>query len=186
MVGNPVAGQNGGALPLWMGEPSPSPCSGGGMSLRRSVLALGLLLGAFVSHASSQAAPRPQPYCIRGVSLDSAGERKANLLLRDGTITAVLDESAPTPAGTRVIEGAGLICLPGFLDAYSRQGCTVPQPVKDQDVPPNELADASIDMRLANRKGIQPAFRASLALAITKDQSEAWRRSGFGTVLVAP
>jgi imidazolonepropionase-like amidohydrolase len=120
------------------------------------------------------------------VSLDRAGERKATLVLRDGAIAAVLDEAAPAPPGTRVIDGAGLLCLPAFLDAFSRQGCTVPQPVKDQDVPPNELADAGIDMRLANRKGVQPAFRTVEALAFTKEQSEAWRKSGFGAVLVAP
>jgi imidazolonepropionase-like amidohydrolase len=163
------------------------------MRLRRSVLgsplgsillwSLGLALS---TPAGAQAAPRPQPYCIRGVALDRTGERKATLVLRDGTISAVLDEAAPAPPGTRVIEGAGLLCLPAFLDAYSRQGCTVPQPVKDQDLPPNELADAGIDMRLANRKGIQPAFRAAEALAIPKEQSEAWRKSGFGALLVAP
>jgi len=156
------------------------------MRLRRPVLACGLGLGILAAPLGSQAAPRPQPYCIRGVSLDRAGERKATLVLRDGAVAAVLDEAAPAPPGTRSIEGAGLLCLPVFLDAYSRQGCTVPQPVKDQDLPPNELADAAIDMRLANRKGIQPAFRAVQALAIPKDQSEAWRKSGFGALLVAP
>lgn len=167
------------------------PCSTRGMRLRLQVSSRMLLcgiagLGAPSTLAAAQAAPRPQPYCIRGVSLDRAGERKGTLVLRDGAIAAVLDEAAPAPPGTRVIEGAGLVCLPAFLDAYSRQGCTVPQPVKDQDVPPNEQADAAIDMRLANRKGIQPGFRAVEALAITKEQGEAWRKSGFGAVLVAP
>lgn len=156
------------------------------MRLRCPVLVWVLGLGVLSSPAGSQAAPRPQPYCIRGVSLDRASERKGTLILRDGAIAAVLDEAAPAPPGTRVIEGAGLLCLPAFLDAYSRQGCTVPQPVKDQDLPPNVLADAGIDMRLANRKGIQPAFRTVEALAISREQSEAWRKSGFGAVLVAP
>src|SRR5262245_34375551 len=136
------------------------------MRLRRSVLVSCLAPGFLASPAGSQAAPRPQPYCIGAVSLDRAGEHKGTLVLRDGAIAAVLDEAAPAPPGTRVIEGTGLLCLPAFLDAYSRQGCTVPQPVKDQDVPPNPLTDADIDMRLANRKGIQPAFRAVQALAI--------------------
>ena len=143
-------------------------------------------LAVLVVPAGAQAAPRPQPYCIRGISLDRAGERKATLVLRDGAIAAILDEAAPAPPGTRVIDGAGLLCLPAFLDAFTRQGCTVPQPVKDQDLPPNELADAGIDMRLANRKGIQPAFRATQSLALSKEQSEAWRKNGFGTALIAP
>ena len=156
------------------------------MRLRLSAMTWALGLAVLAAPAGAQAAPRPQPYCIRGVSLDRAGERKGTLVLRDGQIEAVLDEAAPAPPGTRVIEGTGLLCLPAFLDAFSRQGCTVPQPVKDQDLPPNELADAVIDMRLANRKGIQPAFRAVEVLALSKEQSEAWRKSGFGAVLVAP
>lgn len=155
------------------------------MSLRRLVLGCAFVLGAAVPLAS-QAGPRPQPYCIRGVFLDRAGTLKGTLVLRDGAIEAVLDEAAPSPPGVRVIEGAGLICLPAFLDAFTRHGCAVPQPVKDQDLPPNESSDVGIDMRLANRKGIQPAFRVASALAITKDQAEAWRRHGFGAALVAP
>lgn len=156
------------------------------MRLRRSVLGGLVALGSLLPHLAAQAAPRPQPYCIRGVSLDRAGTHKGTLVLRDGAIEALLDEAAPPPPGTRVIEGAGLICLPAFLDAYSRQGCTVPQPVTNQDLPPNEQADVGIDMRLANRKGIQPAFRAVEALAIGKELSEGWRKSGFGAALVAP
>ena len=143
-------------------------------------------LGLLPSHAAAQAALRPQPTFVRGVALDRSGETKGSLYLRDGSIVAVLDADAPPPAGTRVVEGEGLFCLPAFLDAYSRQGVTVTPPVKDQDLPPNEQADVGIDMRLANRKGIQPAFLAARALALTKEQSEAWRKSGFGAVLVAP
>jgi len=156
------------------------------MRPRRPGLAWVLALTALAPRGAAQAAPRPQPYCIRGVALDRGGEKKGTLILRDGAIAAILDEAAPPPPGTRVIEGAGLICLPAFLDAYSRQGCTVPQPVKDQDLPPNEQADVGIDMRLANRKGIQPGFRAVEALAIAKEQGEAWRKSGFGAALIAP
>ncbi|MSR63772.1 MAG: hypothetical protein EXS08_15205 [Planctomycetes bacterium] len=156
------------------------------MRLRRPGLAWVLALTALAPRSAAQAALKPQPYCIRGVALDRAGEKKGTLILRDGAITAILDESAPPPPGTRVVEGAGLFCLPAFLDAFSHQGCTVPQPVKDQDLPPNEQADVGIDMRLANRKGIQPGFRAVEALAITKEQSEAWRKSGFGAALIAP
>jgi hypothetical protein len=156
------------------------------MRLRRFVPALACALLAPFSLLAAQAAPRPQPYCIRGVSLDRAGEVKGTLILRDGAIAAILDEAAPAPPGTRVIDGTGLLCLPAFIDAFSQQGCTVPQPRPDQDIAPDLQADVGVDMRLANRKGIQPGFRAVEALAITKDQSEAWRKHGFGAVLVAP
>jgi hypothetical protein len=155
--------------------------------MRLQSFTLGFLaLALLVQVLAAQAPPRPQPYCIRGVALDRAGERRNTLVLRDGSIEAVLDEAAPPPPGTRVIDGTGLLCLPAFLDAFTRQGCSVPQPVTDQDLPPNALADVGVDMRVANRKGIQPAFRAVEALAITKEQGEAWRKSGFGAALVAP
>lgn len=152
----------------------------------RPFVALASLILALASSLAAQASPRPQPTFVRGVALDRSGETKGSLYLRDGAIVAVLDADAPPPAGTRVVEGDGLICLPAFLDAFSRQGVTATPPVKDQDLPPNEQADVGIDMRLANRKGIQPAFLAARALALTKEQSEAWRKSGFGAVLVAP
>jgi len=123
---------------------------------------------------------------VQHVALDRAGTRKATLVLADGAITAVLDEAAPPPPGTRVIDGTGLLCLPAFLDAFSRQGVTVPAPVVDQDLPPDLQADVGIDMRLANRKGIQPVFAVAKALAVPDEQSQAWQKSGFGAALVAP
>src|SRR5687767_10156370 len=111
------------------------------MRLLRLVSACSLAFAPVASPTLAQSSPRPQPYCIRGVALDRSGERKGTLVLRNGAIEAILDEAAPSPAGTRSIDGTGLICLPAFLDAFTRQGCTVPQPVTDQDLPPNVLAD---------------------------------------------
>lgn len=156
------------------------------MRFLRLVSGCSIALLAGLSRLEAQATPRPQPYCIQHVFLDRSCERKGTLVLRSGAIEAILDEAAPPPPGTRVIDGTGLICLPAFLDAFTRQGCTVPQPVADQDLPLNVLADVGIDMRIANRKGIQPAFRAVDALAIPKEQGEVWRKSGFGAALVSP
>lgn len=156
------------------------------MTRLRPFVALASFGLSLVPSLAAQAAARPQPTFVRGVALDRAGERKGSLYLRDGAIVAVLDADAPAPAGTRIIEGEGLLCLPAFLDAYSRQGVTTAPPVKDQDIPPDEQADVGIDMRQANRKGIRPAFQAARGLALTKEQAEAWRKSGFGAVLVAP
>ena len=131
----------------------------------RLFVALAGLCAGLGSHLASQAGTRPQPTFIRGVALDRSAQTKGSLYLSEGSITAVLDAEAPAPPGTRVIEGAGLICLPAFLDAFSRQAVTATPPVVDQDVRPNEQADVAIDMRQANRKGIQPALLAARALA---------------------
>lgn len=153
----------------------------------RLLVSLAGLLAGLAAPLAAQSRPRtPQPYFVRGVALDRAGSTKASLYLKDGAIVAVLEAEAPAPAGTRVIEGEGLICLPAFLDAWARQGLNLTPPVKDQDVPPDAQADVAIDMRLANRKGIQPAFRAVRALALTKELTEGWQKSGFGAALIAP
>jgi hypothetical protein len=155
------------------------------MIRRRLIPGCALILGALTPALHPQAAPRPQPYCIRGVTLGRSGDKRATLLIRNGAIEALLDEAAPAPPGTRVIEGAGLLCLPAFLDAFARQGCAVPQPVQNQDLPPNEQADVGIDMRLANRKGIEPAFHA---VERCPDQGGLGElaQSGFGALLVSP
>jgi hypothetical protein len=134
----------------------------------------------------AQGAERPQPTCVRGVLIGLEGDQRATLVLRDGAIEAVLDGDAPAPPGTRIVEGEGLRCVPAFLDAFSRQGLEMRQPVTDQDVPPDVLADVGIDMREANRKGIQPAFQAVEALALAASDSKPWRENGFGSILVAP
>ena len=136
----------------------------------------------------AQTIHRPQPTFVQNVRVDRSAEseQRVSLLLRNGRIEAVLAADADVPPGTRVVDGEGLLCLPAFLDAYTTTGVETPEPVKDQDVPVDTGADIRIDMRLANRKGIQPAFRAVEALAIEAGDSEAWREAGFGAALVSP
>ena len=50
------------------------------MRLRRPVLGWLVALGSLLPNLAAQAAPRPQPYCIRGVSLDRAGTHKGTLV----------------------------------------------------------------------------------------------------------
>ncbi|MCZ6597882.1 MAG: amidohydrolase family protein [Planctomycetota bacterium] len=142
---------------------------------------------ALATAVAAQAPPRPQLHAVRDVALGrSADAPRVTLILRNGRIESVLDPGVEAPPGARIVEGADLIVLPAFVDAYSRTGCETPEPVKDRDAPVDVSSDVRIDMRLANRKGIQPAFRAVDALAIDEKSSENWRKSGFGTVLPAP
>jgi len=152
---------------------------------------LGSVLGitlAVSGAASAQAPPRPQPTAVTNVSLDRSGEseERYTLLLRDGRIAGILSADSELPKGHRIVDAEGLLCLPAFVDAYTRTGCETPEPVKDQDMPVSTGSDVRVDMREANRKGIQPAFRAAEALAIEAKASEAWRESGFGAAQIAP
>ena len=151
--------------------------------IRSRALRIVLCVAVLAAPLGAQAPPRPQPTFVRNVTLERSGAdpARASLLLADGRIEAILDADAPQPPGTRLVEGEGLLCLPGFLDAFARTGVETPEPVVDQDVPVDVGSDVRIDMRLANRKGIEPAFRAVAALAIEAKASEAWRESGFGS-----
>ncbi|MAB80449.1 MAG: hypothetical protein CMJ89_13940 [Planctomycetes bacterium] len=154
----------------------------------RSILVALLFTSALTSSGSSQRALRPEATLIQDVYVGRERDeaKKFSLLLRDGAIEKVLEAGTPPPPGVRVVDGRDLICLPAFLDAYSNTGCETPEPTKDQDVPVDVKSDVRIDMRLANRKGVQPSFRAVDALAMSKENSAAWREAGFGTALIAP
>jgi len=147
--------------------------------------ALPLLLASTVA---GQAAPSPQPYAIQNVSVGRASSEDGGrtLLLRDGRIEAILGADAELPRGVRIVDGTGLLCLPGFVDTNTTTGVETPEPVKDQDVPVDVGADVRVDMRQANRKGIQPSFEVAGALSVEPDSIEAWQAAGFGTALIAP
>ncbi len=136
---------------------------------------------------AQNAAPRPQLHVIHDVRLsDAADAPRHALVLRDGRIESVLDVAAELPAGARVIDGRGMLAVPGLIDAFTQAGFETPTPVAQQDDPPSEASDVYIDMRVANRKGIQPAFRAAELFNLAKDKSAPWRESGFGALLAAP
>lgn len=147
------------------------------------------LASALVALAApaQNAAPRPQLHVLHDVRLADAPDAPRHaLVLRDGRIESVLDVAAELPAGARVIDGRGMLALPAFLDAFTQAGVETPTPVAQQDAPPSEASDVYIDMRVANRKGIQPAFRAADVFALAKDKSAPWREAGFGALLAAP
>jgi imidazolonepropionase-like amidohydrolase len=134
-----------------------------------------------------QATPSPQFYVVRDVRLeDKPDAPRKTLVLRGGRIQSVLEVQASNPPGARVVEGAGQLALPAFVDAYTQAGCVTPAPKVDRDLPADTRADAQVDMREANRKGIQPAFRAVDVFELTKDKAKAYREAGFGVLLSTP
>ena len=156
---------------------------------RRSKVALAAVLAVVpsTSFARAQVQSRPQPCAVRGVRLSGAADApRSTILLRDGRIERVLDDAAELPADARVVDGKGFLALPAFVDAYTQTGCPTPTPAADRDAPPKASAEALVDMREANRKGIQPSFRAAEAFKLEPDAGKKWRSFGFGTMLSAP
>lgn len=160
------------------------------LSLRIPGLAAGLVASCLASSqvALAQNTPaRPRPYALRDVRLtaDEDAPRKT-ILLRDGRIEAIQDAELTLPPDVWVVEADGLIALPAFIDAWSSTGCETPAPKVDQDLPASTGANVRIDMRVANRKGIQPAFRAADVLKLSEEEIERHRKAGFGVLLSAP
>lgn len=134
-----------------------------------------------------QTSPRPQLHVLKDVRLvDLPDAPRVAIVLRDGRIERILEASAQLPLGAREIDGKGMLAVPAFVDAFSQAGCETPTPVAQKDAPRSEASDVQVDMRDANRKGIQPAFRAAEAFNFPKDKSKKWRESGFGALASSP
>ena len=146
-----------------------------------------LSLTAYASAAPQRGPELPRARAIRDVRLspDEASPRQT-IVLMDGRIEAILDVAAELPPGARVIEGEGHYALPAFLDAWTLAGCEAASPDAEQDVPIDVSAGIRLEMRAANRKGIQPAFRAVDVFALEGPAAKSLRKAGFGAVCSAP
>ncbi len=161
--------------------------------LQRSPLAVRLLFGTALVALTAQLVPAQnrgatsKPHALRGVRLESGDDAALHtILLRGGRIEAIQSADAEIPADMLEIDAEGLLALPAFLDAWTQTGCETPSPVIEQDRPASEGANVLADMRLANRKGIQPAFEAADVYALDAGGVEGHRKAGFGVLLSAP
>lgn len=149
------------------------------------LFALATLAGPLA--ARPQSAVPAAPLLVADVRLEQDPEAaRVSLVVRDGRIDQVLPAGAPPPPGLRRIDGDGALCLPAFVDAYTRAGCETPIPIVDRDGGFDAQADVALGMREANRKGVQPAFRAIDVLAFEDGALDGFRESGFAVLHCAP
>lgn len=147
---------------------------------------LPLLAAAGLALAASGPVHAPGPVLITNVRLSTAADAKpASILVRDGRIERLQEGTIDAPIDARTMDGRAALVLPAFLDAYSFAGCATPEPKAERDQPAKTSTDVLVDMREANRKGIQPAFRAADVFD-AGDALSAWRENGFGALLSAP
>lgn len=125
------------------------------------------------------------PLALTNARLASASE-PVTIVMRAGRIQSILAAGVAPPLDARAIDARGLLALPPFVDAYTTTGCPLHVPAADRDLPTDTGANVDIDMRDANRKGVQPGFRAANAAQLGAEQRMNWRKSGFGHALVAP
>lgn len=138
--------------------------------------------------AQAEAQKPPAVYAIVGARIEIGDGRvleKGTIVLREGVIVALGAEVQP-PQDAEVIQGAGLVVYPGFIDAYSNAGLNLPEPKPQQDTPPDASLIASPAMREANRKGVRPELKAVDYLALGEGQLTPLRQNGFTTQLILP
>ena len=138
--------------------------------------------------AYAQVATGDGVYAIVGARIEVGGGKvieKGTVVLRDGTIVDVGPDVKP-PADAEIIKGDGLTVYPGFINAYTVKGLTLPDPVPNQDTVPDISATASPTMRIANRKGVRPELHAADLLSLTDEILKPERQAGFTTDLISP
>jgi imidazolonepropionase-like amidohydrolase len=90
------------------------------------------------------------------------------------------------PSDAETISGEGLTVYPGFVDALSTTGFTLPEAQPIQDAPADTTAFAPPFMREANRKGVRPEMSVADYLSLDEARLMALRQSGFTTQLLVP
>jgi len=167
-----------------------SPARGSSVPFVRALACACVLLGALQVEARAQMRSAPPDILLTNVRvLGPDGERAAQLYFHEGGMAVLAAGAEPggeLPHTVRVIDGENALALPAFVDAYSHAGCEAPAPVAAQDLPPDERAEVLADMRLANRKGIRPAFEVARAFSLAEDKRAQWRKAGFGALVSAP
>ncbi len=186
--GNRIGRQNSPAANAAIAPRAPPLCEMMHTTLLSAACAalLGLAATA-VPYSDGGIAVKPIAVVLHDVVLE-AGEDAPHFDVRieGGLIVGLAPTSDEQPAGAKIIEGAGRLATPAFIDVWTETGCETPTPVATQDRPIDVVDDVRAAMRTANRKGVQPSFRAVDVLKFGEAGAEDHRKAGFGTLLSTP
>lgn len=132
------------------------------------MVSLPLLLSGltFVGSALPPQAPATAPTAIVGARLeigDGSVVENGTLVMSGGRIVAI-GSGVSVPSGATVIDGKGLVVFPGFIDAYSNTGLTLPDAPANVGAQPDTTNTAPATMWAGNRKGLRADIRAATAL----------------------
>jgi imidazolonepropionase-like amidohydrolase len=153
-----------------------------------------LVAAATVPTQSADVRPdyRPAAYAVRGariVPVSTASIESGTVVVRNGVIESVGPvESTMIPFDAEIIDGAGMVVYPGFLDAYTTLG-TPAGAVRSQTGagrPPRFEEYAYASTAVDNRNGITPEFEVSGVFELADDAAVERRKLGFTDIVAAP
>ncbi|MHC4090404.1 MAG: amidohydrolase family protein [Planctomycetota bacterium] len=127
---------------------------------------------------------------VRIVAGDGQIIEQGTILIDQGRIVAVGQDVA-VPAYAEVVEAAGHVAYPGFIDAHSHLGISDQKRLEEErhrleDERPDPKEGPLAETRAANRRGIRADARAEILYAPSSEGLEKHREAGFTTALVAP
>ena len=127
---------------------------------------------------------------VRIVTGDGRTVDDGTILIRDGRIVD-LGRDVTVPAYVEVLDAAGHVAYPGFIDAHTHLGIPKMQDTEARRhrvecEHPYPKQGPLAQTPAANRSGIRPEVHADDTYAPSADQLEQHRRAGFTTALVAP
>ena len=133
-------------------------------------------------HPTLQATPTT---AIVGAKIEIGDGRtveNGTIVIQSGRIVSV--GTGPAPAGATTINGKGLIVYPGFIDAYSTAGVTLPDPLPSGSPIPDTITTAPATMWHENRKNIRADVIVADHLSLKAPFTDRYR-DGITSVLVS-
>jgi imidazolonepropionase-like amidohydrolase len=121
------------------------------------------------------------------VTVSGAIIEKGTVVARNGLIESV-GENVKIPADAKVFDATGLTVYPGFIDAYTNLGLSVPQPAA-QPAQGQGRGQAPPSASVSNSNypsGLQPETLAIDQLKAGESQFDSQRNAGITTVLTVP
>ncbi|MCP4250600.1 MAG: amidohydrolase family protein [bacterium] len=146
-----------------------------------------------IGDAEGARAAEPHTIAVTGARIvtgDGQTIEAGTILIDQGRIVEV-GEAVEVPAYAEVIDAAGHVVYPGFIDAHSHLGIADTQRTETQrrrveDENPDPIQGPLAETRAANRRGIRAEWQARELYAPSKEYLERHRKAGFATALAAP
>ncbi len=158
-----------------------------------AICVLACVLSFSLAEATRADSRNSFPIAIQSVTViqaDGTTLENATVVVRDGRIVEVGTDVTPPPQA-EVIDASGMFAYPGFVSAHSYLGIAETKRTEEarqrtEDENPDVRQRSLPRTRAANRRGVQPQFRAADHFNADDTALDGYRAFGFTTGLISP